>query len=180
MDQGGAKKGSGQVEIPQDGHGVPIGDSLARYCAICGEEANIHGSRVERFGEAFCSEGHAEEFVKEVHAARVQAAAAALSAPEAPAESPPSPVAPQAARKPRDWKHYLKMGACCGAPLLALLFLAGGGGAVLGAAGALLPLLAVLACPVGMYFLMRSMAKMEHGGKADDRDGRKPGDSPGR
>jgi hypothetical protein len=52
------------------------------------------------------------------------------------------------------------MGACVGAPLLALAFLAGGGGAVLGAAGALVPILAFLACPLAMYFMMRSMSKM--------------------
>jgi len=44
-------------------------------------------------------------------------------------------------------------------PILVLVFLAGGGGALLGAAGALLPFLVALACPIGMYFMMRGMMK---------------------
>jgi predicted phage tail protein len=65
------------------------------------------------------------------------------------------------APKQQGWKRYLKLGACCGAPLLVVLLLAGGGGALLGAAGAFLPYLAALACPLGMYFMMRGMWKME-------------------
>lgn len=57
-------------------------------------------------------------------------------------------------------KRLLGLGACCAAPLLAGAVLAGGGGALLGAAGAALPFLAALACPLGMYFMMRSMSKM--------------------
>jgi hypothetical protein len=49
------------------------------------------------------------------------------------------------------------MAACCGLPLLVLVLLAGGGGALLGAGAAVLPLLAVLACPLGMLFMMRAM-----------------------
>ena len=57
-------------------------------------------------------------------------------------------------------KRLLGLGACCAAPLLAGAVFAGGGGALLGAAGAVLPFLAALACPLGMYFMMRSMSKM--------------------
>jgi len=52
---------------------------------------------------------------------------------------------------------------------LALVFLLGGGSAVLGAAGAFLPALALLACPLGMYFMMRAMTKMEHKEHGGDR-----------
>lgn len=162
------KRTSGEVALPRDGHGVQSKKSEARYCAICGEDATLHGLAVERFGEVFCSDGHAEEFVREVRAARVQAAANALAVQPADADAQQSEKATAGASKPRDWKHYLKMGACCGAPLLALVLLAGGGGALLGAAGTLLPLLAVLACPLGMYFMMRSMAKTEK--KENPRD----------
>ncbi|MGH2610308.1 MAG: DUF2933 domain-containing protein, partial [Tepidiformaceae bacterium] len=62
------------------------------------------------------------------------------------------------AAKGWSWKQALKMAACCGAPMLALVVLAGGG-ALLGAAGAVLPLLAALACPLGMFFMMRAMWK---------------------
>lgn len=151
-----------EATMPQDGKGARVKKPGERYCAFCGADPNAYGLAVERFGEAFCSDGHAEEFVTEVRAARVQAAATALTVkpttteierPEGPAAGTP---------KPQSWKRYLKMGACCGAPVLALVFLAGGGGAVLGAAGALVPLLALLACPIGMYFMMRGMSKMGH------------------
>jgi hypothetical protein len=119
------------------------------HCPVCGMEVT---SPVEvRFGETFCSRNHADEFVAKVQAARIQAAAALTE--------PPSP-APASTSKPRDWKHYVKLGICVGAPLLALALLVGRGGAVLGAAGALLPVLALLACPLAVYFLMRSMPKM--------------------
>lgn len=82
----------------------------------------------------------------------------AVQAPKSEEQQLETPAA--GAPKQRGWMRYLKMGACCGVPLLALVFLAGGGGVVLGTAGALLPYLAALACPLGMYFLMRSMTKM--------------------
>ncbi len=66
-------------------------------------------------------------------------------------------------------KRLLGLGACCAAPLLAGIILAGGGGALLGAAGALLPVLAALACPLGMYFMMRSMSKKDRSGNPDGK-----------
>ena len=65
------------------------------------------------------------------------------------------PTAPR-----RDWKAVLGRALCWGAPLLIVaVLLAGGTGALTGAAGAALPFLAALACPLGMYFMMRSMSK---------------------
>jgi len=125
----------------------------ARYCAFCGTEVG-QGGAPERFGEIFCSDAHAEEFVTGVRAVRVQATA---------------PEQPTGAAKPWDWKMALKMAACCGAPLLALVVLAGGGGALLGAAGSLLPFLAFLACPLGMYFMMRGTSK-GHQQQPKDKD----------
>jgi hypothetical protein len=74
---------------------------------------------------------------------------------------------PAGAVKSWDWKMALKMALCCGAPLLALVVLAGGGGLLLGAAGSVLPLLAALACPIGMYFMMRGMSHGHHDGRGD-------------
>lgn len=162
---------SREVAMPQDGKGARAKRPGERYCAVCGADANVYGLAIERFGEVFCSDGHAEGFVKEVRAARVQAAATALAAspPSTTEVERPEGQAP-AAPKQRDWKRYLKMGACCGVPLLALVFLTGGAGAVLGAAGAFLPFLAALACPLGMYFLMRGMWKMERKEPPNDKD----------
>ena len=118
----------------------------ASHCAFCGEATVSDGADHERFGEVFCSVGHAEEFVNGVRAARANAVAAANDA---------TAVAAKGGR----WKQALKMAACCGAPMLALVVLAGGGGALLGAAGAALPLLAALACPLGMFFMMFFMMR---------------------
>ena len=121
------------------------------HCPVCGIE--VASPAEIRFGEAFCSVTHAEEFVEKVREVKIQSAAAlAVHTPE------PETSARGALAQP-NWKRYVKMGACVGAPLLALLFLAGGGGAVLGAAGTVLPILAFLACPIAMYFMMRSMSK---------------------
>jgi hypothetical protein len=46
-----------------------------KYCPICGKE--VTEPSFKRFGEWACSEGHAEEYVKEVRAKRVQATASA-------------------------------------------------------------------------------------------------------
>lgn len=162
------QKISKELATPMDGKGPRVKRPAERYCAYCGGDTDVHGLATERFGEVFCSDGHAEEFVKEVRAARIQAAALGTAQPATIETGQPDEQAARAAKQ-RNWKHYLKMGACCGAPLLALVFLAGGGGAVLGAAGALLPLLAVLACPLGMYFMMRSMAKMEQKEKPHEK-----------
>lgn len=154
--------------------GRPAADSAGppRYCGYCGAE--IHGAEApQRFGEPFCSEAHAEEFVTGVRAARVQAAAApeTVVTPRADQHAAERPAG--GTTKPWNWKTALKMAACCGAPLLALVLLAGGGGALLGAAGAALPLLLVLACPLGMFFMMRAMMSGSQGHKPDGRDGEK-------
>ncbi len=136
-------------------------------CPVCGVE--VFSPTEIRFGEPFCSLSHAEEFVEKVRAARIQEAAAHAVQVAEPEVQHPEVLAPGAPQR-RDWKHYLKMGACCGVPLLALVFLTGGAGAVLGAAGAFLPFLAALACPLGMYFLMRGMWKMERKESPNDKD----------
>lgn len=135
-----------------------------QYCPVCGIEVSSPAD--SRFGEAFCSLAHAEAFVEKVQAGRVQAAARAHQSADT--EQQPHTLR-VGAPKPRDWKHYIKMGACIAAPVLALVFVAGGGGAVLGWAGAVLPVLAILACPLAMYFLMRSMTKMGHPGDHQNR-----------
>ena len=99
-----------------------------------------------------------------MRSARVQAAAARAVQPGT--EIP----APEGVSQPQRWKRYLKLGACCGLPLLALLLLATGTAAVLGAAAGLVPILAALACPLGMYFMMRAMSKTAHPDQSDAAD----------
>ncbi|MBI4636669.1 MAG: DUF2933 domain-containing protein [Candidatus Rokubacteria bacterium] len=149
-------------------NGTDPRQAAPRYCAFCGQETLDSARAPERFGEVFCSEDHAEEFAKGVRGARVAAAATAAEVPAAAGREPqPHATAPA---KPSDWKTSLKMAACCGVPMLGLVVLAGGGGALLGAAGAVAPLLLALACPLGMFFMMWRMGKMgqHEKGKRDD------------
>ena len=109
--------------------------------------------------------GASREFVQAGRAARVEAVAG--RDPVAEAVSPPCAAAP-----PRDWKAYLGKALCWSAPLiLVTVLLVGGAGALTGAAGAALPFLAALACPLGMYFRMRSMSKMGDHGNPKDKGG---------
>jgi hypothetical protein len=114
---------------------------------------------------------------KGVRAARIQTAAPAAppaAGDEVAQASDPARTRPQTSR----WNRYLKLAICFGAPLLAVLILAGGGGALLGTAGALLPVLALLACPLAMFVMMWAMARMGHQQHRRPREGATRG--PGR
>ncbi len=135
----------------------PVSETVtptARHCAYCGHALADDTRVIERFGEPFCSEPHAEEFTAGVRAARIQAAALSDAPGSACALSPAGQSG---------WRNLLKRAACWGAPVLLLLaipLLWSGGWAATG--GSLLSVLAVLACPLGMYFMMRSMGSMQH------------------
>jgi hypothetical protein len=145
---------SADLTTPPNGTGAPGARPAGRYCGLCGQSADPGEAAIERFGEAFCSEAHADEFVQAVRAARVEAAVTGPTAVER-AGSPANAATPS-----RDWKASLGKPLCWGVPLLVVaLVLAGGTGALAGVAGAALPFLAILACPVGMYFMMRAMSK---------------------
>lgn len=134
------------------------------YCSYCGADLDGTGGLPMRFGERFCSDEHADAFVREARAARIESVATADQTTD---------MASPGGRASSGWdlKRALKMGACCGLPLLALVFLAGGGGALLGAGAAILPTLALLACPLGMFFMMRAM---QSHGKGDNHGADKP------
>lgn len=59
--------------------------ATGKYCPICGRE--VPDLSIARFGEYFDSGEHAEQYVKEVRAART-ATATAQTAPPAPQEAP--------------------------------------------------------------------------------------------
>src|SRR5439155_25390955 len=123
---------------------------------------------IARFGEQFCSEVHAEEFAAGVRNARMHAAARTDTGAT-------SCALPSAG--PRSWKDYLKRGACLGAPLLLLLAipLLWSGSATAATGGSILSVLALLACPLGMYFMMRAMGNMNHTGQSHAKgDAEKP------
>jgi predicted nucleic acid-binding Zn ribbon protein len=135
------------------------------HCAYCGQPIAGDSAAVERFGERFCSERHAEEFTAGVRAARIDAAAA---------RRPGAAVPTARGRTVGIW--------VAGAAVLALLallwfvFIRGSSslGAVVPVGGTLLTVLLLLACPLAMYFMMRGMGG-EHGSHGgDDQNDKRP------
>src|SRR5919106_5567122 len=131
-----------------------------RHCAYCGHRIAGEVSAPERFGEPFCSEGHAEEFAAGVRAARTKAAARR--------EETHGPATNMACAMPapgqRNWRDYLKRAACWGAPFLLLLAIpliwSGGWGATGGGPLGGPP---ARARPRGGGFMLRGMMGMQHG-----------------
>jgi hypothetical protein len=165
------KSRTGEIRAePSGANGQPEW-AAATYCAFCGEDLGGAHAATRRFGEPFCDEGHAEAFVSEVRAARAEATAQRSGGHALAAAGDADPT-PQRGQSQWSLKRWLKLGACCGLPILALVVLAGGGGALLGGAAALLPTLALLACPLGMFFMMRAM-RHDGGGAGRGEDGSK-------
>ena len=139
---------------------------MATHCAYCGRLIATEADPPERFGERFCSAAHAEEFVAGVRGARMAKAAQA----EDRAAIEVGKACDLATSSQSNWRGSLKRGICWAAPLLALIAIPlvwTGGWAATG--GSLLTLLALLACPLGMYFMMRGMMNMhQDGGSATD------------
>lgn len=132
-----------------------------RHCGYCGHPIATEPPPPERFGEQFCSGAHADEFAAGVRAARIDAAAARERA-AAPGPSGQGAACGQPTSADAGWRGFVKRAACWGAPLLMLLaiplFWTGGWAA---AGGSLLSVLALLACPLGMFFMMRAMTNMQ-------------------
>jgi hypothetical protein len=149
-----------------------LNTSPRTYCPICGMDAA--DPSLKRFEKYFCSEAHVAEYARELRAK--QAAEPTAIVPGAGTEaSPPQAmgrVDVQAQQKKTGIGGFLKMAACCGGMLLLLpaLGLVNLGG-VAAVGGSLLSLVAVLACPIGMYLMMRTMMKQEkHVGHGSDGD----------
>lgn len=129
------------------------------HCAYCGQPIATDQPVVERFGEPFCSERHAEEFAAGVRAARVDAAARRPVYEH-------TDVGP-ARRLGLRWGGWIAAALVLG--LLGVAFVGGTSGvsAIVPVGGFLFTVLLLLACPLAMYFMMRGM-----GGMHDDRGGR--------
>lgn len=131
--------------------------SAPAHCGYCGRPITEHEATGQRFGERFCSEQHADDFASGVRAARIDAAARRVTVDD----HTGVPAAQHG------WRSRLHRAACWGAPLLLLLAIpmlwAEGWGT---AGGSLLSVLALLACPLGMFFMMRSMSRMQHSADA--------------
>jgi hypothetical protein len=143
------------------------------YCAVCGEDSRIHGTPAYLFGEALCSEAHAEAFAAAVRAERARRAAAVSSAASLENGEAGAHCA-VASSGSSGWKRWGMQALCWGAPLLAVALLFGGGGSLWGAAQAALPYLALLACPLAMILMMRAMGGMQHSRSGDSQPVTRP------
>jgi hypothetical protein len=126
-----------------------------KYCGQCGAPIAVDTPTIERFGERFCAARHAEEFADAVRASRVAQAANGESSPA---------ICHLGSSAQRSWKDRLKRSACWAAPLLVLVALPlfWSGNALAATGGSVLSLLAVLACPLAMFFMMRAMMPTQH------------------
>lgn len=140
-------------------------------CPICGRATT--DTSLKRFGEYFCSEAHVAEYAREVRskqATEATAIATVAGAESTAALATGSAEGERAPQKKGGISGFLKMAACCGGMLLLIpalgLVSIGGLAAV---AGSALSVAAALACPIGMYFMMRGMMKREkHAGHEPD------------
>ncbi len=145
-------------------------------CAYCGHGIPSEALPNTRFGEPCCSEEHAEAFAEGVRAERIARAARRGGSETA--------ACAHSGASLQTWADRLKRAACWGAPLLLMLALPlfWSGGALAAAGGSVLSLLALLACPLGMYFMMRAMGSTHHGGAQDAgvrKDGEPSSPAPG-
>ena len=142
-------------------------------CGYCGHPLADDVAAPQRFGERFCSEQHADEFATGVRAARIDAAARRVDVDARPAATNATACTSPTGEQ-HGWRARLKRAACWGAPALLLLAMPpiwSGGWAAAG--GSLLSVLALVACPLGMYFMMRGMAGMQQSHGAQDAERRK-------
>src|SRR5438128_10936556 len=92
------------------------------HCTYCGHTITDEATAPERFGERFCSEAHAEEFVGGVRAARMQAAARPEKT-EVGGATRGGDACALASPAERGWIAHLKRAVCWGAPVLLLIAL---------------------------------------------------------
>jgi hypothetical protein len=148
-----------KAQAAEENTGVPAKVEAAdHHCPICGRDAA--DPPLFRFGEYFCSEAHVAEFAAEVRARGAPTVEAARGVT-------PAAATAGAPKKGGTWS-ILKMGACCGGALLLLALIplvAGTGGAFAAVGSSVLSIAALLACPLGMYFMMRGMQRMGHRGE---------------
>ncbi len=164
MDQKKEDQKVGVASVP----GVPSPNGGEEtHCPICGRAGD---PALMRFGQLFCSEPHVEQYATERRARTGNGETRA--------------TAEEAKDRGNDGKAMAcgigtkgglrKMGWCLAGGvglLIAVPLIASGGLAA--TAGSLLSVAAFLACPIGMYFMMRGMMKMNQDQGPKDKGGEK-------
>lgn len=132
-----------------------------RYCAYCGHELDSIARVIDRFGDRFCSEEHAANFTAEVRDARRETGSNDSRS------SRWSGLQRGAGGRPGLWVLSILLLLFLAAPL----FWRGGWSNVGFGSGTnvLVLVLLLIACPLGMYFMMRGMGGMNDR-KRNDRD----------
>jgi len=134
------------------------------YCPICGKNGD---TGLGRFGQLFCSEAHVAQYASE---RRAQTDGATTSLVTVDAKNQGNEGTPAMACGIATKGGLRKMGWCLAGGvglLIALPLIASGG--VAAAAGSLLTVAAFLACPIGMYFMMRGMMKTNQRDHPNDK-----------
>lgn len=160
-----------QKEIASQPSDAAGGNAVTETCCpICGRDASDPG--LKRFGEYFCSEAHVAEYAREMRSKHATETADIATVAEAEHTAAPAKGSAEGGHAPQrkgGLGRLLKMAACCGGMLLLLpalgLVSVGGLAAV---AGSALSVAAVLACPIGMYFMMRMMKQEKHAAPGSD------------
>jgi hypothetical protein len=172
-----------EKEVIATPSGISSDRRVETHCPICGRDAA--DPSLKRFGEYFCSEAHVEVFAKDVRAkTATQAASTQAVATTSPVPCCATDNKVGATQQKGRLGGYLKMAACCGGMLLLLpaLGLVSFGG-LAAVAGSALSVVAALACPIGMYFMMRGMMKQgnqaAHGPTAEPEQKKLPPKNPG-
>jgi hypothetical protein len=164
MEENEVEKMTRHQDQPEKRSDRPFGGTEEHHCPTCGKDAS--DPALKCFGHYFCSEAHVTEYAREVRArlGKEQAAVAVEAAVEQDGTEP-------GAAKQGGLSRLLKLGACCAAPILALVILLpllqGGATGLAAIGGNLLYFAALLACPLGMYLMMRSMQRMPQQEKGD-------------
>ncbi len=136
------------------------------YCPICGRDRN---PSLNRFGHFFCSEAHVAQYANERLAktdsvAPASPAVAAKDQREELASAPCCGMGTKGGLKKMGWCLAGGLGLLIAIPLIA-------SGGLAATAGSLLSVAAFLACPIGMYFMMRAMMKGQHSEPPDKKGG---------
>lgn len=134
------------------------------YCSVCGRDGD---PALKRFGQLFCSEAHVAQYASE-RQAQADLVETSLTAVDAKNKGNEGTQAMSCGIGTKGGLR--KMGWCLagGVGLLVAIPLIASGG-LAAAAGSVLSIAAVLACPIGMYFMMRGMRKMGHQEQPKDK-----------
>ncbi len=140
----------------------PDGDGQV-YCPVCGRDGD---PGLKRFGQLFCSQAHVAQYASERRGqgSLVEAAPTAVEGENKPSGGQPMAcgIGTKGGLRKMGWCLAGGVGLLIAIPLIA-------SGGLAATAGSLLTVVAFLACPIGMYLMMRAMMKGQHSEPPDNK-----------